>query len=148
MITDGVYYDWIVYHTDDLGEEKKCYIATFDQEEKFVGNYRKKRKPYLMITLLKASGIMEVSVFSDYSYKKNSVVYVAVGNRQFTMLAKEKMAWARNVEDDKTLLKAILDYGGEIKVRGETIEGEYTIDTFSGLGLGRAFERMKQLCRE
>ncbi|MDR3079290.1 MAG: hypothetical protein LBU15_04635 [Rickettsiales bacterium] len=148
VITDGKYYDWIVYHTDDLGEEKKCYIATFAKADKFVGNYRQKREPYLMITLFRSSGLMEVSLFADYEYRKNGSVYVAVGNRQFRMVAKGKMAWNKSAEEDWIMIRTMLEYGSEIKSRGETLLGEYTIDTFSSLGLGRAYERMKQLCRE
>ncbi|MDR2777289.1 MAG: hypothetical protein LBB24_00765 [Rickettsiales bacterium] len=148
MITDGQYYDWLVYHTNDLGEDRKCYIATFAKEKKFIGNYKKSRKPYIMITLSKSSGTMEFSIFADYEYKKNGGVYVAVGSRQFKMTARGKMAWNKNAEEDQTLIRTMLEYGSELKVRGETVEGEYTIDTFSSLGLGRAFERMKQLCRD
>jgi hypothetical protein len=149
VITDGKYYDWIVYHTDDLGEEKKCYIVTLSKADMYIGNYRQKREsPYLMITLSKSSGVMEVGVFAGYDYKKNGSVYLAVGNKQFRMLAKGKMAWNRSVKEDHILIGTMLEHGGDIKVRGETLTGEYTIDTFSNLGLGRAYERMKQLCRD
>jgi hypothetical protein len=145
VIVDGMYYDWIVYHTEDLGEDKKCYIATFAKES--IGNYKLARSPYIMITLLKSSETQEVSVFADYEFKKNSTIDIALGNKQFKMLTKGNMAWTVGQQEDKIIIEVMLKSEGAIKIRGETIYGKYTIDTYSTLGLARAYKRMLELCK-
>lgn len=145
VIVDGSYYDWNVYYMDDLSGNKKCYIVSFTK--KTIGNYKKDRKPYLMIAYFKAREVEEVSVFADYNYKLKSSIYVGVDNKQFRMFTKDKFAWTKSVNDDKMLIKEILK-AKEIKIRGETVNGEYTVDTFSTNGLTRAYKRMIELCED
>jgi hypothetical protein len=146
VTVDGMYYDWIVYHTEELGEDKKCYIATFAKES--IGNYKLERKPYIMITLLKSSEMQEVSVFTDYEFKKNGTIDLAVGNKQFKMFTKGNMAWTRSQQEDRMIIEVMVKTEGGIKIRGETVHGEYTIDSYSTLGLARAYRRMIELCRD
>ncbi len=143
VVVDGSYYDWNVYYIDDLSGEKKCYIASF--AIKSIGNYKKERKPYVMIAYFTAKDAEEISIFADYDYKLKSSIYVGLDNKQFRMFTKGKMAWAKSKQDDKNLIKEILQ-AKEIRTRGETITGEYTVDTFSSKGLARAYQRMKELC--
>lgn len=145
VVVDGSYYDWNVYYMDDLSGNKKCYIVSF--AKKTIGNYKKDRKPYLMIAYFKAREVEEVSVFADYNYKLKSSIYVGVDNKQFRMFTKDKFAWTKSVNDDKMLITEILK-AKEIKIRGETVNGEYTVDTFSTNGLTRAYKRMIELCED
>lgn len=145
VVVDGSYYDWNVYYMDDLSGNKKCYIVSF--AKKTIGNYKNDRKPYLMIAYFKAREVEEVSVFADYNYKLKSSIYVGVDNKQFRMFTKDKFAWTKSVNDDKMLITEILK-AKEIKIRGETVNGEYTVDTFSTNGLTRAYKRMIELCED
>jgi hypothetical protein len=144
VIVEGAYYDWNVYHIDELGGDKKCYIASFSK--KSIGNYKKERKPYIMIARFNYKDAEEVSIFADYDYKLRSNIYVGIDNKQFRMFTKGKMAWTKNSSEDKTIIKELL-LSKEIKVRGETITGEYTVDTYSTRGLARAYKKMKELCK-
>jgi hypothetical protein len=141
-----MYYDWIVYRTNELGEDKKCYIATFAKES--IGSYKLERRPYIMITLLKLSEVQEISIFADYEFKKNSAIDLAIGNKQFKMFTKGTMAWTRSQQEDKMIIEAMIKTDGSVKIRGETIYGEYTIDSYSMLGLARAYKRMNELCKD
>ena len=143
IVVDGSYYDWNVYFIDDYSGNKKCYIASFSTES--IGNYKKERKPYIMITHFKAREVEEVSIFADYDYKLKSSIYVGIDNKQYRMFTKGKLAWAKNTQEDKNIIQALLG-AKTIKTRGETITGEYTVDTFSTKGLARAYKRMKELC--
>lgn len=145
VVVDGAYYDWNVYYIDDLDGEKKCYIASF--AKKSIGNYKKERKPYLMIAYFKVKEAEEISMFADYEYKLKSSIYIGIDNKQFRMFTKDKMAWAKSSQEDKIMIKEILK-AKEVKVRGETITGEYTVDTFSTNGLARAYKRMMEICEE
>lgn len=143
VIVDGSYYDWNVYHIDDLSGEKKCYIASF--AVKSIGNYKKERKPYIMIAYFTAKDAEEISIYADYDYKLKSSIYVGIDNKQYRMFTKGKMAWAKSQQEDKNIIKEIIQ-ANEIKTRGETVTGEYTVDTYSSKGLARAYKKMKELC--
>lgn len=145
VVVDGSFYDWNVYFIDDLSGEKKCYIASF--LKKTIGNYKKERKPYIMIAYFKAKEKEEVSIFADYEYKLKSSIYIGIDNKQFRMFTKDKFAWAKSSEEDKNIISEMLK-AKIIRVRGETITGEYTVDTYSTEGLSRAYNRMLELCRD
>ena len=145
VVVDGAFYDWNVYYIDDLSGEKKCYIASFAKNT--IGNYKKERNPYIMIAYFKARNAEEVSIFADYDYKLKSNVYVGIDNKQFRMFTKGKFAWAKNSAEDKTIIKEMLD-AKVVKTRGETLMGEYTVDTYSTKGLARAYKRMRELCED
>ncbi len=145
VVVDGQYYDWNVYYIDDLSGEKKCYIASF--AKKSIGNYKKERHPYIMIAYFKVKEVEELSVFADYDYKLKSSIYVGIDNKQYRMFTKDKMAWTKSTQEDKNMIKELLK-AKEIRTRGETINGEYTVDTFSTDGLGRAYKRMRELCED
>lgn len=144
VVVDGAYYDWNVYYIDDLSGEKKCYIASF--AAKSIGNYKKERKPYIMIAYFTAKNAEEISIYADYDYKLKSSIYLGLDNKQFRMFTKGRMAWAKNSAEDKSIIKEMLAVN-EIRTRGETITGEYTVDTYSTKGLARAYNRMKELCK-
>ncbi|MDR1499204.1 MAG: hypothetical protein LBS34_02865 [Rickettsiales bacterium] len=145
VVVDGAYYNWNVYYIDDLSGDKRCYIASF--AETSIGNYKKERKPYIMITHFMAKDTEEVSVFADYDYKLKSSIYIGIDNKLFRMFTKGKMAWTKDLQEDKIMIKELL-LAKAVKVRGETIVGEYTVDNYSTNGLARAYSRMKELCRE
>ena len=145
VVVDGAFYDWNVYFIDDLSGEKKCYIASF--AKKTIGNYKKERKPYIMIAYFKAKEKEEVSVFADYDYKLKSSIYLGIDNKQFRMFTKGKYAWAKNTSEDRSIIKEMLK-SDIIRTRGETLTGEYTVDTYSTEGLSRAYKRMKELCED
>lgn len=145
IVVDGAFYDWNVYYIDDLSGDKKCYIASFAKES--IGNYRKERKPYIMIAYFKSREAEEVSVFADYDYKLKSSIYVGIDNKQYRMFTKGKLAWAKSAAEDKSIIKEMLG-AKVIRTRGETVMGEYTVDTYSTEGLARAYKRMKELCED
>lgn len=142
---DGIYYDWSVFVLDDLGEEKKCYVASFPQ--KTVGNYKNAREPYILITRFQDKGVEEVSIYSGFEYKIGSDIYLSVDGRQFTMFTKDDIAWAKSKEQDKEIISSLLD-GFLLKIRAESSKSEYVVDEYSLKGLTRAYKRMKELCKK
>lgn len=142
---DGIYYDWSVFVLDNPGEEKKCYIASFPS--KSLGNYKNKREPYVLITRFQDKGVEEVSVFSGFEYKVGSNIYLSVDGRQYTMFTKDDIAWAKNSESDKEIIKLLLD-SFILKIRAESSTTEYVVDEYSLKGFTRAYKRMKELCKK
>ena len=142
---DGIYYDWSVFVLDDLGEEKKCYIASFPN--KTIGNYKKAREPYILITRFQDKGIEEVSIYSGFEYKIGSDIYLSIDGKQFTMFTKDDIAWAKTKEQDKEIIATLLD-GFLLKIRAESSKAEYVVDEYSLKGLTRAYRRMRELCKK
>ncbi len=145
VAVDGRYYDWIVYYIDEIGAEKKCYIASFAKETK--GNYVGERKPYIMIARFNTREIEQVSVFSGFVYKKNSFIYLNLDNKQTRMITKDDRAWNKTEQEDKVMITRLINASSDIKIRSESIDGKYAIDTYSVKGLARAYKRMKDLCK-
>ena len=145
VTVDGRYYDWIVHYIEEIGSEKKCYIASFAKETK--GNYKVERKPYIMIARFVTREIEQVSVDSGFIYKKNSFIYLDIDNKQTRMITKDNKAWNKTEDEDRVMIYRLINANKDIKVRSETIDGKYTIDTYSTNGLARAYKRMKDLCK-
>ena len=146
VIIDGKYYDWIVYYIDEIGSEKVCYIASFAKET--IGNYTKERKPYIMIARFNTREIEQISIFPGFTYKKNSFIYLSLGNEQTRMVTKDDRAWNKTEEEDRIMITRLVGSDSDtIKVRSESSDGKYTIDTYSLNGLARAYKRMRDLCK-
>ena len=143
-VVDSIYYDWIVYRSLDKEEEKKCYMATFAKEKS--GNYKKNRQPYIMIAIFKSKNTEEISIDCGYKFKIKSNIFLGLDNKQFRLMTEEDKAWASNSEEDKMIIEELLN-AEVIKVKGETISGEYTIDTYSNKGISRAYNKIQELCK-
>jgi hypothetical protein len=133
-----------VFILDNAGEEKKCYVASFPK--KSIGNYKKGREPYLLITRFQEAQVEEVSIFCGFEYKINSNIYISIDGQQFTLKTKEDVAWAKTKNDDKKIIETMLD-AVMLKVRAESVNAEYVVDEYSLKGLVRAYKRMKELCK-
>jgi hypothetical protein len=144
VVIDGIYYDWIVYYTNVKDEEKQCYMVAFAKKQE--GNYKKSRKPFISITIFKSKNTEEFSVFADYQFKIKSAIYLGIGNRQFRLFTNDKYAWTKNGNEDSAIIQNLMDVN-LIKIRGETITGEYTIDSYELKGIARAYKKIHELCR-
>ncbi len=142
---DGIYYDWSVFVLDDLGEEKKCYIVSFPK--KSIGNYKKEREPYILITRFQDKGVEEVSIYSGFEYKIGSDIYISIDGKQYTLFTDDDIAWAKTKEQDKEIITNMLD-GYLLKTRAESSTTEYVVDEYSLKGLTRAYRRMRELCKK
>ncbi|GMO56145.1 MAG: hypothetical protein Ta2D_00540 [Rickettsiales bacterium] len=140
---DGIYYDWSLFTLQKIGEEKKCYIASFPK--KTTGNYKNAREPYILVTRFQEKKVEEVSIYAGFEYKISSNVYISIDGVQFQFKTKEDIAWTKTKEDDKNIIKTLLD-AKEIKVRAESSKLEYVVDEYSLKGFSRAYKKMKELC--
>jgi phage pi2 protein 07 len=140
---DGIYYDWSVFILDNAGEEKKCYIASFPK--KSIGNFTKKREPYILITRFNEKKVEEISVYSGFEYKISGKVFIMIDEKQFILWTKEDVAWTKTKEEDKQIIKTLLN-STTLKIRAESSNMEYVVDDYSLKGFVRAYKRMKELC--
>ncbi|MDR3290285.1 MAG: hypothetical protein LBT02_03320 [Rickettsiales bacterium] len=143
-VLDGIYYDWSVFTLTKSGEEKKCYTVSFPHKK--LGNYKKNREPYILVTRFQEKKIEEVSIYSGFEYKIASNVYISVDGQQFAFKTKEDVAWTKTKEEDKKIIEIFLDSMG-IKVRAESAKLEYIVDEYSLKGFVRAYKRIRELCK-
>ena len=143
-VFDGKYYNWDVFKLVNDDDEVMCYIASYPI--KTIGNYKKARNPYFMITYFKSKGKQEVSLYADYKYKSGSLVHMMVDSSKYELVAKDRIAWARTKSADKQLIENLLK-AKSIKVRSESSKNEYTVDYYTTKGLFVAYNRMMELCK-
>ncbi len=143
QIVDSAFFGWTVYELQDENDEKKCYIVS--NPAKSDSNHNGRQKPYLMITRFEKNRTEEVSLFSGYDYKINSMVFVIIDNNQFRLLAKKDIAWAKSKRDDINIIQTMLN-GKTFKARSDSAYGNYAIDEYSLKGVAKAYARMRQIC--
>lgn len=137
--------DWNVYSVMQDGE-KICYLTSYPKKK--TGNYKKRGNPYFLVTY-RGNGISEVSVYSGYPYKSKSMVELDIDDKHkhelFTSQETPKMAWAKDAEEDKTI---ILEMKKGIKLQAKAYSrlNSYSLDSYSLRGFTKAFDKMKELC--
>ena len=139
---DNVYGDWSVF-TIKQSNKKVCYIASAPKKK--TGNYRKRDEPYVLITHIKGN-VDEASTSSGYPYKKGSEVNFSIGRKKYKLFTKGELAWAYDTAEDATIVKS-LKKGMKLMVKGTSLKGTYSNDTYSLKGFTKAYNRMKALCK-
>jgi len=147
QVIEDVYYNWTVFEYDNelSSDGKKCYVTSFPVKK--IGNHGNlKRKPYILITRFAKNKKEEVSVYSGYDYKPSSNVHMLIDQEQFKLFTHNDLAWSKTAEIDKKVISKMLN-ASIIKVRGDSANSTYSVDEYSLKGFGRAYKRMKDICK-
>ena len=145
QVIDSTFYQWTIYEIqDDEISDKQCYIVS--HPVKSDSDHNSRQKPYVMITRFQRDRSEEVSVSSGFEFKLNSEVFTLIDDRQFKLLAKTDMAWARTKAEDAAIIEAML-HSATIRVRSDSAFGTYAVDEYSLKGITRAYARMREICR-
>jgi invasion protein IalB len=139
----GAHRDWNVYaFTQD--SQKICYMAS--EPTKQEGDYTRRGNPAVLVTRRPGSpAVDEVSVQPGYSYREGSEVEVEIGGREFMMFTRGEHAWTKSQDADEALINA-MKRGSNMTVRGTSLKGTYSLDTYSLLGFTAAYEAMVNAC--
>jgi hypothetical protein len=139
----GSHRDWNVYAFTEDGQ-KICYMAS--EPTKQEGDYTRRGNPAVLVTRRPGSpAVDEVSVQPGYSYREGSEVVVKIGNREFMLFTRGEHAWTKSQEADQALINA-MKRGSNMTVRGTSLKGTYSLDTYSLLGFTAAYEAMVNAC--
>ena len=134
---------WTAWHDrDDSGVV--CYIAS--KPTKSEGNYSQRGDIFALVSHrpdLKRNG--EVSFVAGYAFKEESQVTIKIGSKSFTLFTRGSTAWATSPEDDKALIAA-MKASATMIVRGVSVRGTETTDTFSLFGFTAALKAANQAC--
>lgn len=142
-LIDSTHYSWTLYEYESQSGGKKCYITSIPVKSDSDHNH--KRSPYIMVTKYQNNQNEELSIFSDFEYKLNSEVKILIDDFSYKLFTKKDMAWVRTNEEDKNVIKQMLD-SKSFKVRSNSIYATYAIDQYSMKGFVRAYNRMKEIC--
>lgn len=140
----GTFGDWTAYVYK--GEDGKvCYMAS--EPEKSVGKYKKRDDIFLMVTHRPAEHSFDVvNTIAGYTYKKGSTPSLTIDKKKAVNLAVNKdSAWAKDAQTDKKLV-ASMKGGSQAVLKGTSVRGTATTDTFSLKGFSKAYRAISEAC--
>jgi hypothetical protein len=137
--------DWSAYSFQENGGAV-CYMAS--QPKKSEGNYKKRDQVFALVTHRPSENTKNVfSFIAGYTYKAGSEVTVTFDDKQnFTLFTNKDMAWAKDADTDNKITDAIRK-GSRMVVKGQSMRGTLTTDTFSLKGTGGAHDAIGQACK-
>lgn len=132
--------DWSVYK----GAKDVVFIAS--RPIKQSGTYAKREDPYLIVSYFEKD-VIEVSVFTGYTYKAGSQVVAKIASAKdaskldtFTLSPQAERAWLKG-EQDKALIEKMKN-GSKVVIDGESFRGTTSKDEYSLAGFTEAYNKM------
>lgn len=145
QVIDSSFYKWTVYEIQENElDYKKCYIVA--HPTKIDTDHNSRQKPYVMITRFQKDRTEEISVFGGFEFKLSSEIFVLVDGKQFKLLSKKDIAWAKTKSEDIKIISAMLN-SSVVKIRSDSSIGTYAVDEYSMKGITRAYGRMREICK-
>ncbi len=139
----GEYSDWNAYVFME-GDNKVCYMAS--QPKKAEGNYTRRGEVFALVTHRPAEGTKNVfSYITGYPYKAGSDATVKIDSNNFTLFTQDETAWAPDAASDNKIATS-LRKGSKMIVKGTSVRGTATTDTFSLKGSSAAHEAISKEC--
>ena len=141
----GKYGDWqsMYWNTE---EGLICTMTSFPIKKE--GKYSKRGEVYAQIVKNKGSKELGVVNFqAGYTFKTESKVSVNIDlKRTFNLFTNRQAAWAFTAEEDNLLIKS-MKLGTKMVVKGVSMRGTNTKDTYSLKGFIAAYKAMNKICK-
>lgn len=139
----GTYGEWTAYTAMEKGQ-KLCYMSS--QPLKAEGDYISRGDIFALITHRPARKALDVfSVVAGYTYKDGSSVELKIGKKTFSLFTSGGRAWAHDAKTDTTI-GSLIRKGNEMVIRGTSLRGTLTTDTYSLSGATQAWEAINDAC--
>ena len=122
-----------------------CYMHA--KPAKSTGDYKRRGAPNVMVTRRQGTRTTEeVSVTSGYPYPEEKPVKVTIDGRQYDFdLTHGEHAWVSDESADATLVRAMIR-GREFRVRGVSLKGTYSEDSYSLIGFTKIHDAIVKAC--
>ncbi len=141
----GIFRDWNAFTLEEASGPV-CWMVS--RPKKMEGDFTKRGDVFLLITHRPAERTYDVVNFiAGYPYAEHAEVQVQVGKQSFKLFSKDEQAWAREADTDHAIAQA-LRQGSTLVVRGTSLRGSRTTDTFSLAGSGGAYQAIGDACAE
>lgn len=139
----GSYGQWKALTFDD-GGSKVCFMTAKPQKQE--GKFTKRGDVSFFITHWAKDGTRDVvSVAIGYPFRGGSNLSVTVDGKDFKMATDGEMAWATDSATDRAIAEAIRK-GSKMVIKGTSLRGTQTTDTYSLTGSGDAYGKITQAC--
>lgn len=144
----GTFSDWTAYSVS-TGTGKICYALAQPKTRKPEGLNRD--PAYFFVSTRPAENVKnEISVIVGFPMKAGSETSITVtgagGNVPFNAYVKDDGAWIREAAEEQRLVEAMRK-GRDIVVKGTSLRGNVTTDTYSLAGISAALEKASGECR-
>ncbi|WP_207762369.1 invasion associated locus B family protein [Niveispirillum lacus] len=141
----GVFRDWNAFRLDEASGPV-CWMVS--RPKKMEGDFTRRGDVFLMITHRPAERSFDVVNFiAGYPFADHAEVTVQVGKQSFKLFSKDEQAWARDENTDRAIAQA-LPLSSTLVVRGTSLRGSRTTDTFSLAGSTGAYQAIGDACAE
>lgn len=140
----GEFKDWAAYSYKTSGGQV-CYVVS---QPKASEPKNAKRDPiFFLVTHRPGQGVRnEVSTIIGYPFKKEAIVKVTVDKASFDLFTNGDGAWADTSAKDKQIVAAMRK-GQALSVKGTSMRGTATTDTYSLDGLAAALGAIDAACK-
>lgn len=139
----GRFGDWSTYTYLENGNPV-CYAASSPTRSR--GNVKSRGDVFFLVTHRpEYDDVGVVTMVAGYAYAPDTTVTVAVGRTKFRFFTRDETAWA-NGNDDKTAVRT-MKRGSSMTVTGRSKSGTTTTDTFSLMGLTKAYQAISAACK-
>ena len=134
---------WSLY-ADTATPKQVCFVASQPQAVEPIGANR--GPIYFYISAWPKDGIkMEPSVKAGYPVKADKDMTVTIGTDTFKMFAKGDRGFVSDPTEELKLIES-MKKGENAVVKGTSVKGTNTIDTYSLTGLSQALDKMATTC--
>jgi hypothetical protein len=139
----GDFTDWSAFKAQENGQPV-CFIASRPKTDE--GDYTNRGDIYAMVAQRPSEQRLDEATFiAGYTYREESSVTVAIGDREFTLFTQDDSAWAPDDSTNDSLVQAMIN-GLEMVVRGTSSRGTATRDTYSLRGFTAAYRASRDAC--
>ena len=142
----GQYADWGAY-TASPGGKKVCFAIAKPSASDTVPPGRPRNATYMFISTRPAEKVSnEISIIIGYPFKPSSEATASVGSTTFALYTQQDGAWIKNAADEAHMIDA-MRAGQTAVVKGVSVKGTQSSDTFTLKGLSQALDRTGQECK-
>jgi len=142
----GQYGEWGAYSAAP-GGKKVCFAIARPTSSETNPQAKSRNPPYMFISSRPADKVSnEVSIVIGYPFKPNTEATAVVGSTSFALYTQQDGAWIKNVSEEARLVDALRS-GQSAVVKGVSVKGTQSTDTFSLKGFSQALDRTDQECK-
>ena len=142
----GQFGTWGAYTATPNGK-KVCFALAKPSSSKTTPPNRPRDPAYAFISTRPAEKVTnEVSVMIGYPLKPGSESTLEVGGAAYSMYTQGDGIWIKNAAEEERMVDAMRK-AADVVVKGVSVKGTETTDTFSLKGLSQALDKLAQDCK-
>jgi invasion protein IalB len=142
----GQYGEWGAYTATPNGK-KICFAIAKPVSSETTPPNRPRNPVFIFVSTRPTDKVTnEVSVIIGYPFKPGSEASVDVGSTSYALYTQQDGAWIKNATEEAQMVAAMRQ-GDSAVLKGVSVKGTQSSDTFSLKGLTQALDRVAQDCK-